>query len=366
MVQSIDEQLNTITQDVTDTYTALEAKGATLPAKKGTSNLKATVDSLPKSGFPYQIYSVDANGTTVKPTQVLDKNTFADIVEIRGYCLDSFFAANQYARGYVCFPNLKYVYQDNFNNFDSKDNYAWNDRYIDKDSFPNLISVAGGAMKSFKVKPKGDLEFPKLQYIRGGDFLFYGVTTDKPFVVKMNALTRVDEYSLREAFAYSSIKEFICDNLEEFTEDVYFKPFRSAFSNCKSLTRVSFAKLKAFRFDATFLSCTALTELSFPSLESADLKSFASSCSKLTNVSLPKLTTMLGNWSYAFKGCTSLATISFPSLTTFKFNSSSNTFSGCTALTEIHFRADMQATVEALSGYASKWGATNATIYFDL
>lgn len=49
MVQSIDEQLDTITQDVVDTYTALGAKGATLPAKKGTSNLKATVEAL--SGY---------------------------------------------------------------------------------------------------------------------------------------------------------------------------------------------------------------------------------------------------------------------------------------------------------------------------
>ena len=80
MVQSIDEQLNTITQDVADTYTALGAKGATLPTKKGTSNLKATVDSLPKGGFPYQLYSVNADGITVRPTQVLDKNTFANIV----------------------------------------------------------------------------------------------------------------------------------------------------------------------------------------------------------------------------------------------------------------------------------------------
>lgn len=34
MVQSINEQLDTITQDVTDTYTALETKGATLTYNK--------------------------------------------------------------------------------------------------------------------------------------------------------------------------------------------------------------------------------------------------------------------------------------------------------------------------------------------
>jgi hypothetical protein len=74
---------------------------------------------------------------------------------------------------------------------------------------------------------------------------------------------------------------------------------------------------------------------------------------------------------YAFQYCKLLTTISFPSLTDVQTNSfSSSTYDGafrnCTALTEIHFRADMQATIEAMSQYANKWGATNATIYFDL
>lgn len=33
---------------------------------------------------------------------------------------------------------------------------------------------------------------------------------------------------------------------------------------------------------------------------------------------------------------------------------------------EIHFAAANQAAIEACDGYANKWGATNATIYFDL
>ena len=76
MVQSIDEQLNTITQDVADTYTALGAKGATLPVKKGTSNLKATVDSLPKGGFPYTRCTLDDKGLLSRVTIKLDNDTF--------------------------------------------------------------------------------------------------------------------------------------------------------------------------------------------------------------------------------------------------------------------------------------------------
>jgi hypothetical protein len=67
-----------------------------------------------------------------------------------------------------------------------------------------------------------------------------------------------------------------------------------------------------------------------------------------------------------FYRCTKLTTMSFPSLTSVQSSSFNSTFNDCTALTEIHFRADMQATIEAMSGYSSKFGATNATIYFDL
>ena len=66
-----------------------------------------------------------------------------------------------------------------------------------------------------------------------------------------------------------------------------------------------------------------------------------------------------------------MTTISFSALTSIESDAFGNTsptyiFSGCTSLTEIHFRADMQATIEAMTGYANKWGASNATIYFDL
>ena len=44
----------------------------------------------------------------------------------------------------------------------------------------------------------------------------------------------------------------------------------------------------------------------------------------------------------------------------------SGIFAWCDNLKEIHFRADAKATIEALDGYATKFGAYYATIYFDL
>ena len=69
----------------------------------------------------------------------------------------------------------------------------------------------------------------------------------------------------------------------------------------------------------------------------------------------------------AFRGSI-LQTVSFPKLT----NVASNSFGTSlgkpfpSTVTELHFRADMQATIEAMTGYSSKWGATSSTIYFDL
>lgn len=71
-------------------------------------------------------------------------------------------------------------------------------------------------------------------------------------------------------------------------------------------------------------------------------------------------------------GCSRLTSVSFPNVSSIQSNGLGTyafydyAFQDCNALTEIHFPAAMQATVEALSGYADKWGASNATIYFDL
>lgn len=96
-------------------------------------------------------------------------------------------------------------------------------------------------------------------------------------------------------------------------------------------------------------------------------------CSNLASVKMDKLEKIIhsgmgGSCFYVFAYCTSLETIYFPKLTTLypKGSAMEYMFSGCTNLTEIHFRVDAQSTVEALSGYQNKFGASNATIYFDL
>ena len=125
-------------------------------------------------------------------------------------------------------------------------------------------------------------------------------------------------------------------------------------------------------FNALF-RCTGLTgSVSFPNLTSVGiwgLRGIFYECTGLTgSVSFPKLATIGDNGlNCSFYGCTKLTgSVSFPKLTSVGDRVLYNAFYNCTLLTEIHFRADMQATIEAQYGYSSKFGATNATIYFDL
>lgn len=162
--------------------------------------------------------------------------------------------------------------------------------------------------------------------------------------------------------------------------------FMSGFYNCTNLTSVSFPELttlpKTFTFYNAFGNCTALTSISFPKLReitSTDTSSYVfnsafSGCTSLTSVSFPELTTINGGavLSQAFRNCKSLTSVSFPKLITvpnnsaFGGSSSQYIFYGCTALQEIHFNSSAQSTIQRLTGYSAKWGASNATIYFDL
>ena len=82
-------------------------------------------------------------------------------------------------------------------------------------------------------------------------------------------------------------------------------------------------------------------------------------CSSLTSIDLPKVITVKSN---AFSSCSSLTSINLPKVTTV----GSYAFYDCRSLKEIHFAAKNKEAIEALSDYSNKFGATNATIYFDI
>ena len=148
-----------------------------------------------------------------------------------------------------------------------------------------------------------------------------------------------------------------------------------SFANNNQLTDVYIQSTdlnSALRLQYTFRSCGALKNIhGLDKVVSMALFNTFNGTGLDGELHFDSLTTM-GLCQGAFAN-TKITKLYFPSLTTFSvsnpFGSSKyvSMIQNCADLVEMHFRADAQATVEALTGYGSKfWGPSTLTIYFDL
>ena len=126
-------------------------------------------------------------------------------------------------------------------------------------------------------------------------------------------------------------------------------------NGAKKVTSISMPKLRAIyeyglssAFEAPTISSPLLTLVDLSSVESLSMYALSSTFKNQTALQKVYLTGLTSIINYALGR-----------------NSNSYAFQGCTGITEIHFPAAMQTTIEGLSGYGDKWGASNATIYFD-
>ena len=160
---------------------------------------------------------------------------------------------------------------------------------------------------------------------------------------------------------------------------------QECFSGCTGITSVDLSSLTTVGGTGTlvygamgrcFYGCTNLAAIDLSSLvevrASSSLADCFNGCTKLASVNVDSLRRVFGNTAMqtCFQNCKALTTISFPSLNEIApastQNQFQNMFQGCTALAEIHFPVNMQTRIEQMTGYATNFGATNATILFDL
>lgn len=199
----------------------------------------------------------------------------------------------------------------------------------------------------------------------------------------LSGVKHIDNASLRYGFydkKTKSISRFSAPDLESISLD---NAMSYCFYNNYGLTSVDLSALKtisgSYAISSCFNGCSNLISVDVSALTTLSSYGCCSDlfkyCTNLIEMSFQSLTTINGGvaLSGCLSDCTKLIKVSFPALISFgssnnQFGSASYNyiFSNCPNLTEIHFRADAQAAVEALQGYADKWGATNATIYFDL
>lgn len=185
---------------------------------------------------------------------------------------------------------------------------------------------------------------------------------------------------LYSCFQASSIEELSFPNLVSVTG------YNSLNMICYSsnISKISFPKLRKISGDSCFYAAfkisysTTLKEASFPELEEiTGDKCFWGGCFNNQGSGdfiFPKLRKIGTTSMWEFFRRSQFVNIYFPQLTEiegtspFGINSSYDdryTFDS-TYIKEIHFRKDMENIISNFVGYSSKWGATNATIYFDL
>lgn len=229
-----------------------------------------------------------------------------------------------------------------------------------------------------------NVEFPDLEEL-GQEALFKTFAESKIKNAVFTKLTTVDQYySLNSAFYHSSIESVSFPELVTINDSSGFSCERMCESDISfllgKLTSVSFPKLATISGQRACGSMLQYQKLltTFPfnkveTITGTNAMSYAMQYCSNTEINFEELTTINGNTALAAfnYGNTALTKVYFP-----KLNSISGTdvfgasYSGmlynCTNCTEIHFKSDMQSTISAITGYANKWGATNATIYFDL
>ena len=148
------------------------------------------------------------------------------------------------------------------------------------------------------------------------------------------------------------------------------------FNDCSGLENINLSKLKVIHggnaCEYMFGDC-AMQTVDLSSLETINgfhiCYYMFHDAKKLQSINLSNLRSVTGGQAFGyFCSGTAITTFSFPSLTEVTTATAFQyAFNGCNTLTEIHFRADMQATIEALTDYSKKFGApSTCTIYFDL
>ena len=210
-------------------------------------------------------------------------------------------------------------------------------------------------------------------------YAFYG--KDITSVTFPNVVNLSGTQGLRYTFAQcNSLTSVSFPNLTTVNGlSVFASAFRDDYNN--NTMSISFPNLTTVNgfgnFEWAFCNNHAIKTVSFPNLTSIlgnrDWYAIFADCNNLTSVSLPNLTSVGSSSMVDAFGGTAITRIDFPSLSTVQIDSFQTQegawdkiFRNCSSLTEIHFRTDMANVIPTMIGYSEKWGASNATIYFDL
>ena len=181
-----------------------------------------------------------------------------------------------------------------------------------------------------------------------------------------------------QAFSYTGVQKLITPRERVGGGGMQFY---QSFQHCDALKEIVFSNpiiaQQTFGFTEAFQYCDfSNASINFDIVTSIGANGFYGAfkyCKLQEEIRFTNLTEITHTYAFreAFSQTTGCKRYFFPlltSVTSDAFGSGSRlTWYNAKDVEEIHFRADMQATIEAVTGYSSKFGApSTCTIYFDL
>ena len=185
------------------------------------------------------------------------------------------------------------------------------------------------------------IELPSANALDG--YVFYGCTSLR--MVDAPKITKIPAYALHGC---TSLETFDVQSITEIGSD--------AFRNCSALVLTEIPNAVSIE-ERAFSGCMSLKSVKIPQITRLEQATFYG-CTSLETIEVPNVE---GVDNIVFSGCELLKTIELPSVTSIGLTAFKES-----SLEKIHFAWANRTAIKALAGYASKFGATNATIYFDL
>lgn len=326
---TIASEIQTLQTNLSNSYSAVSAKGGSLPTTQSFNNLATAISSIPSGSSTngwkeLPSYFVDVNGAVTKqsqnPTVTLKGEEFSSIVTISSQGLYRQF-------------------------------YGWSNLTSTSLNFSSLTTVGYEGML---------MTFSGCSHLAGP--------------LNMSSLISVSSKGLQEAFSGTGITTADFSGLVSASDN---NCFNEAFNSCSSLTSVDFSSLTSINGESAFVrafyDCSSLANIDFSSLASANgnyIFQYAFYNTSLQNVTFPALSSIKGQNTFtnAFYACTYLQSVSFPALTRDFYSYSSMFYnmlagvSGCT----VHFPSNLQSVIGSWSDVQNGFGGFNTTILFDL
>ena len=257
---SVADQINRIKTNIANTYTAAQAKGATMPQTQNSDNLATCIQSITTGGggggTQFGLVISDVLGTVddtgaVSRTTISNALDFSGITSFTDYALSGKFMNSGFSPSQdVEFPNLASI-------GDFGMNYAfWGCTGITSVSFPALTSIGNSGMN----------------YAFGS---CTGITS-----VSFPALASIGEFGMTNAFwGCTGITSVSFPALASIGDS----GMTNAFRNCEKLESISFPELTQVTSpfnNYTFNGCDALTEIHFRADMQATIEALTGYASK--------------------------------------------------------------------------------------